>query len=178
MKRIVLFVFLLVYLTACKNDEPDGKITHTHPSHKYTFTDISADELSYLESDYIAVYSDIYDRDGTKRILLTNTISIRNISKIDSAYILSVEYFDSYGVLVKNYSDSTILLSPLESIEFVVKEEEKLGGAGANFIIDWGATVYSDQILIQSIMIGSYGGLGISFLSEAKKVWTNTASSQ
>jgi len=176
MKQIILYISAIIILISCKSDIPDGSISVTHPSHKYNYSDISANDLNYYESDYISVYSDIYDRDGTKRFLLTSTISIRNTSKTDSAYLLNVDYYDSYGKILKNYTDSIILLSPLESIEFVVEENENYGGAGANFIIDWGAKKYSDQVLIQSVMVGSYGGLGISFLSEAKCIHTDSVS--
>ena len=71
---------------------------------------------------------------------------------------------------MNDYVDSTFLVSPLESIEFVVEEVENIGGAGANFIIEWGATNYSNQLLIQSIMIGTYEQQGISFTSEAKVI--------
>ncbi|MDA3893567.1 MAG: DUF3124 domain-containing protein [Salinivirgaceae bacterium] len=118
--------------------------------------------------NYLAIYSDIYHQDGTRRFKLTPTISIRNISLSDSAFILSATYHDSYGTLLNEYvDDSTILLSPLESIEFVVEEKEDIGGAGANFIIEWGAKKYSNQLLMQSIMIGTIGQQGISFITEA-----------
>lgn len=62
----------------------------------------------------------------------------------------------------------------MESIEFVVEESEKAGGAGANFIIDWVASKYSNQIMIQSIMIGTSGQQGISFVTEAKVIKRST----
>ena len=64
----------------------------------------------------------------------------------------------------------TLLLLPMESIEFVDEDGEKAGGAGANFIIECAATNYSNQELIQSIMIGAYRQQGISFLTEAKVI--------
>lgn len=79
-------------------------------------------------------------------------------------------YYDSYGKAIHSYLDSTLLLSPLESIELVVEEKDTEGGAGANFIIEWAATSYSDQLLIQSIMIGTYSQQGISFLTGAKVI--------
>ena len=66
----------------------------------------------------------------------------------------------------------TLLLLPMESIEFVVEEGENAGGAGANFIIEWAATNYSNQLLNQSIMIGAYRQQGISFFTEAKVIWS------
>lgn len=79
-------------------------------------------------------------------------------------------YYDSYGKAIHSYLDSTLLLSPLESIELVVEEKDTEGGASANFIIEWAATSYSDQLLIQSIMIGTYSQQGISFLTGAKVI--------
>ncbi len=171
MKGISILLFIII-LTGCKTEEKKaiaGK-KRSHPSHVYTYVDIDTIRLKYFETDYLPVYSDIYHQDGTKRFPITATISIRNTSITDSAYIQSATYHDSFGKLLRSYLDSTLLLLPMESIEFVVEEGEKAGGAGANFIIDWAATTYSDQLLIQSIMIGTYGQQGISFLTEAKVI--------
>lgn len=172
-KKKVMKYFLLIFilaLSACNSDKTVQVQKQSHPSHVYTYTEIDSRYLNYYESVYVPVYSDIYHRDGTKRFLLTTTVSIRNNSLLDSAYIFSATYYDSYGKELHEYIDSAILLSPLESIEFVVKEVEDVGGAGANFIIDWAAKKYSDQLLIQSVMIGSYGQQGISFLSDSKVI--------
>ena len=168
MKYIPLFFLLILF--ACSQDQPHKEAKRSHPSHIYTYSTIDSSALNYYETDYVPVYSDIYHRDGTRRFSLTTTLSIRNTSLTDSAYLLKATYYDSYGAKLSEYVDSTILLSPLESIEFVVGEVENIGGAGANFIIHWGARNYSDQLLIQSVMIGSYGQQGISFLSESKKI--------
>lgn len=164
------YLIFIIFLSACSQKSIDVDKKKSHPSHKYTFVNTDSIQFKYHETDYVPVYSDIYHRDGTYRFSLTTTISIRNTSIIDSAYLLKANYYDSYGTKLAEYIDSTILLSPLESIEFVVHENEKAGGAGANFIIDWGATNYSDQLLIQSVMIGTYGQQGISFITNAKVV--------
>jgi len=164
------YLIFIVFLLACNHKNVDVEKKKSHPSHKYTFVNTDSIQLKYYETDYVPVYSDIYHRDGTFRFSLTTTISIRNTSIIDSVYLLKADYYDSYGTELAEYIDSTILLTPLESIEFVVHEDEKAGGAGANFIIDWAATNYSDQLLIQSVMIGTYGQQGISFITNAKVV--------
>ncbi len=171
MKAIFVLLFIIIFI-GCKTDEKkalSGK-KRSHPSHVYTYVDIDTVKLKYFETDYLPVYSDIYHQDGTKRFPITATVSIRNTSLTDSAYIQSATYHDSFAKLLRSYLDSTLLLLPMESVEFVVEEGEKAGGAGANFIIEWAATNYSDQILIQSIMIGTYGQQGISFLTEAKVI--------
>jgi hypothetical protein len=169
-----VFIGIMTLLLACNQKNITVEKKKSHPSHKYTFVNIDDKSLNYNETNYLPVYSDIYHRDGTNRFMLATTISIRNTSITDSAYVLKATYHDSYGTKLSEYIDSTLLLLPLESIEFVVHEDEQLGGAGANFIIKWGATKYSDQLLIQSIMIGTYGQQGISFVTDAKVVETKT----
>lgn len=166
-----LSILILLVLTAGCNvgdKKTDKAEKQSHPSHIYNFVETDTTKLKYFETDYLPVYSDIYYMDGTRRFPITATISIRNTSMADSAFILSARYYNSYGKIIRSYLDSTLLLSPLESIELVVEEKESEGGAGANFIIDWAATKYSGQILIQSVMISTYGQQGVSFLSEAK----------
>lgn len=167
--RYVSILPLIFVIYCCKSDNDENlALKKSHPSHSYKFVIPDSSKLGYFETDYLPVYSDIYHKDGTRRFYLTTTLSIRNTSLIDSAYIISATYYDSYGRILKEYVDSVILLSPLESIEFVVEEKETIGGAGANFIVSWGAPSYSDQLLIQAIMIGTYGQQGISFVTDAK----------
>jgi len=170
------FILLLVIFISCHNTEKkeEKKIKRSHPSHIYNFVEIDTAQLKYFETDYLPVYSDIYYQDGTKRFPVTATVSIRNTSLTDSAFVLSAVYYDSYGKVLHSYLDSTLLLSPLESVELVVEEDESEGGAGANFIIRWAATKYTDQILIQSVMISTYGQQGVSFLSNAKVIKSYT----
>jgi hypothetical protein len=162
----------LLFLAGChvKDKKAEKVIKRSHPSHIYNFVKIDPFRLKYFETDYLPVYSDIYYQDGTKRFPITSTVSIRNTSLSDSAFVLSATYHDSYGKLLHSYIDSTLLLTPLESIELVVEEKESEGGAGANFIIEWAAIKYADQLMIQSVMIGTYGQQGVSFLSDAKVI--------
>ena len=164
------FLCIIIFLMGCNRYNPETEKKKSHPSHRYTYTDTSNYSIRYYETDYVPVYSDIYHRNGTRRFKLTATISIRNTSLTNSAFILNACYYDSYGKKLTDYVDSTILLSPLESIEFVVDEEEQIGGAGANFIINWAATRYRDQLWKQSVMIGTYGQQGISFITDTKVI--------
>lgn len=171
---IVLLLFVCFAGCQLNDKKAEKEIKRSHPSHIYNFVDIDTSQLRYFETDYLPVYSDIYYQDGTKRFPITATVSIRNTSLTDSAFILTATYHDSYGKLLHSYLDSALLLSPLESIELVVEEDENKGGAGANFIIEWGAAKYTDQLLIQSVMISTYGQQGVSFLSDAKVIKRET----
>jgi hypothetical protein len=173
MKYLFLLTISLMTVLSCTDNKNEKIKKRSHPSHAYNYINIDKSNLQYLETDYVPIYSDIYYQNGTKRYPLTATISIRNISLIDSAYLLSAVYYDSYGNRLRNFVDSTFLISPLESIEFVVESIENIGGAGANFIIEWGATKYSSQLFIQAIMIGTYEQQGISFTTDAKVIYSS-----
>ena len=134
---IYLVVFFSILIIGCTNQNNSVvQKKKSHPSHKYTYISKDSSDLNFFHTEYVPVYSDIYHRDGTRRFMLTTTLSIRNTSLTDSAYILNATYYDSYGNKLSEYIDSTLLLTPLESVEFVVDEEEQIGGAGANFIVN------------------------------------------
>ncbi len=171
MKQLSIPLMILLAFVSCQGPiQKENKLKANHPSHQYSFVQASPESMHYLETDYVPVYSDIYHIDGTKRFPLTSTLSIRNNSLSDSAYIFRADYNDSYGQLLRQYIDSTILLKPLESIEFVVEYKEDKGGAGASFIIHWGAKENKNQLLIQAIMTGTSNQQGLSFSTEAKVI--------
>lgn len=170
MKTPLFITVSFCFLWACtQTDTPPSKKV-SHPSHKYHYVGIDTSKLTYQQTDYLPVYSDIYHSDGTKRFLLTSTVSIRNTSLTDAVYLVSADYNDSFGTLIKSYIDSSIMLLPLESIEFVVEENETVGGAGAHFIIRWGAQRDNNQMIIQGVMISTNFQQGISFVTESKTI--------
>jgi hypothetical protein len=136
------------------------------PSRNYKFVDIQFDSLQMIQNVYVPVYSDIYHGSGLKRFLLTVTISIRNTSLYDTMYVRKADYYDSQGNLNRNYLSQTILIKPLESVEFVVEDKEMHGGAGANFIVEWGTEHPEIKPVIQAVMIGTSEQQGISFVTE------------
>ncbi len=171
MKITILPVFLLLLLfISCQNKEPDTNIKINYPSHNYTYVNLDTAALKYKEIVYVPVYSDIYHLDGTKRFSLTTTVSVRNISLNDSVYILNAVYNDSYGKQLRSFTTKSILLKPLESIEYVIEDAEDKGGAGASFILEWGGSKFSNQMLIQSVMIGTTGQQGISFTAKGEVI--------
>jgi len=168
MKMLLLPILFLTLFLSCQNK---AKVTDTkvnYPSHNYTYVDLDTASLRYKEIVYLPVFSDIYHLDGTKRFLLTATVSIRNISMKDSSYVLKAVYNDSYGKLLRSFASKPILLKPLESIEFVIEDKEDKGGAGASFIVEWGGSKYANQMLIMAVMIGTTGQQGISFTSQGE----------
>ena len=174
MKIIFLPFLLFMVLISCQNKETETNKKINYPSHNYTYVNLDTSTLKYKEIVYVPVYSDIYHLDGTKRFLLTITVSVRNISLKDSAYVLNAVYNDSYGKQLRSFVTKTVLLKPLESIEYVIEDAEDKGGAGASFILEWGGSRYSNQLLLQSVMIGTTGQQGISFTAKGEVISQTT----
>jgi len=105
-----------------------------------------------------------------RTFLLTVTLSIRNIDPKNSITIKNIEYYETQGKLLKKYLDKPIILSPLESVRYIVPETEKVGGSGANFIVQWESNKWVNPLIIESIMIGAKSGQGISFASRGKVI--------
>jgi len=121
------------------------------------------------EEVYVPIYSDIYHRNRNSKVLLTATLSIRNTSRTQKLYIKQVDYFDSAGNFVRDYLKEPIFLGPLETIDYVIDEEDESGGSGANFMILWGSEKPIKPIF-QAVMVGGIGSQGITFTTEGVSV--------
>ena len=117
---------------------------------------------------YVPSYSHIYAESGTSIIYLTATLSIRNTSFRDSFYVTDVIYYDSRGKVLKHYLDKPVLVEPMASIEFVIARTDEKGGAGANFVVKWGAFTSGTEPLIQTVM--NEGSAGTSFITNGIEI--------
>jgi hypothetical protein len=163
MKRY-LFAFLILTgslaMLSCDDTVMHEKMLM--PSKNYHPSNIDFTTLAHREIIYVPVYSDIYYRGGNSKILMTSTLSVRNTSRSDSMYLKYVDYYDSEGVLLRNYIKKPIVLTPLQSVEFIVEFEEKKGGPGANFLVEWGAKREGVKPIFQGIIVGQ----GSAFVTE------------
>jgi Protein of unknown function (DUF3124) len=129
----------------------------------YNYVKIDTARLVNKHAVYVPVYSHVYAESGTSLIYLTATLSIRNISFTESFYVTDVIYYGSQGEILKHYLDSTVLVKPMTSIEFVIARVDAKGGAGANFVVKWGAFTSGTEPLIQTLM--NEGTTGVSFIT-------------
>lgn len=82
----------------------------------------------------------------------------------DSLYIMKANYFNSYGILVREYIKEPIFLRPMETTDIVIYEMDVTGGPGANFLIEWKKTdSLFNPPLVEGVMISTQGQQGISF---------------
>ncbi|MGJ8736469.1 MAG: DUF3124 domain-containing protein [Zobellia laminariae] len=157
-------LLLVILVTSCKRptDEKPVKVLDEHTLNRRVDRS-TVDPLT--KQVYVPIYSDIYNQTRDSRTLLTATLSIRNTSLKDSLFITTIDYYNTGGDLVRNYLDQAIYLRPMESIDYVIEQQDTSGGSGANFIIDW----YSKRPinpLFQAVMVGGLGAQAFSFTTE------------
>lgn len=158
----MLFLTLLGSCKDLKNEEIPVEILDEHMLDRRVNTAI-VDSL--IRQVYVPIYSDIYNQTRDTRTMLTATLSIRNTSIRDSLFVSTIDYYNTQGDLVRSYIDSPIYLKPMESIDYVIEQQDNSGGSGANFLIDW----YSKKQLnplFQAVMVGGLGAQAFSFTTD------------
>lgn len=165
MKKLIFIIAISIILVQCENYDKEPVSYHNH---NYHFVTVPFSEMKNIYSVYIPVYSEIYHQHGRK-FDCTITLSIRNTNFKDSLYLFNVDYNDSKGDIIRNYIDSTLLLYPMESVEFHVDENKNR--AGANFIVKWGSKQSGvNKPIIQAVMIGSFNQQGMSFTTDGVEI--------
>ena len=130
----------------------------------------SENSLSDGQKVYVSVYSNIYYGDRSKPFNLAAMLSVRNTDPKYPLTILSASYYDSDGLLVREYVRDPIQLGPLASSHIYVKESDTSGGSGANFIVQWKADHMINEPVIESLMTGLAAGQGISFICNGRVI--------
>jgi len=126
--------------------------------------------ISTGQTLYVPVYSHIYSGDREHPFYLAATLSIRNTELKHAIKIVTVDYYDSKGKLLKSYLENPISLNPLSATRYVIKESDKSGGSGANFIVKWKSDVKVNAPIVESIMIGTKTQQGISFITRGRVI--------
>ena len=167
MKNLSLLFISLILIAACSPSE-----TTVPNSVNWEDRTVETSSLENLESGstYLSVYPKIYSLDEHRTQDLTVTVSLRNTSPSDSVFISSARYFDTHGNLIHSYFDAPIYISPMETVEIILKETAKNGGTGANFLFDWLKAPDSNEPLFESVMISTAGQQGLSFTAQGVRV--------
>jgi len=152
--RLIVFMLILVIMGA-------------FPGHGNASSTVI---LSKGQSIYVPIYSHIYHGVRDKPFDLTATLSIRNTDLKQEITLISADYFDSEGNLLKNYVETPVKLKNLGSIHYVIKAADKTGGSGAKFIVRWKSDIPVNPPLIEAIMISTKSQQGISFVSRGQVI--------
>ncbi len=137
-----------------------------------TFADPAASTAKRVKGQtvYVPAYSHIYHGDRDTPLYLTVTLSIRNTDPTHPITLLSVQYFDTDRKLLTSYLEGEKKLLPMGSVEFIVKESDRKGGAGANFLVRWISEKEVAEPIVESIMISTALQQGISFSSRGQAI--------
>jgi hypothetical protein len=166
--RILIFIFFISAISCVEknlNTEANQMLNNRQISEQTT--DLAQGDIN--QTIYVPIYSEIYNRTKESRVLLTATLSIRNTSETDTLFISRVAYFNTEGTLVRQYVEQSIYLKPMETVDYVIAEKDEVGGAGANFLIDWYANK-PIKPLFQAVMMGAVSNQAFSFTTEGLNV--------
>lgn len=130
----------------------------------------AAHAASKGQTIYVPVYSHIYSGNTEKPFYLAITLSIRNTDPHSTITITRVDYYDSDGRLLTHHLSAPMDILPMAAARFIIKESEKAGGSGANFIVTWETHTPVSPALIESIMISTRAQQGISFTSRGQVI--------
>ena len=126
--------------------------------------------LSKGQTVYVPAYSHIYSGNRERPFLLTVTLSIRNIDPNHTISISKVDYYETQGKLLKPYVEKPVTLKALESTRYIIPQQDKGGGSGANFIVVWAAGTTVNAPIIETVMIATQSQQGISFTSRGQAI--------
>lgn len=126
----------------------------------------------FSQKVYVPLYSHIYgdDRFKNKPFLLTGTLFIRNTDPENQLTVTVVDYYDSHGKKLKSFIETPITVLPLGSIRYIIPESDSKGGSGAKFLVSWHNKNAISSPIIESVMIGTQMGQGISFVSHGQVI--------
>jgi hypothetical protein len=126
--------------------------------------------LSTGQTVYVPIYSHIYSGVKARPFDLAATLSIRNTNLKSGIRLVSVRYYNSEGKLVKDYLKAPTAINALATIRYIITEDDKAGGSGANFIVVWDSDQPMNPPVIEGVMIGTHSGQGISFVSRGQVI--------
>jgi ABC-type oligopeptide transport system substrate-binding subunit len=127
-------------------------------------------QLSKGQTLYVSAYSNIFSAPKQVPFNLATILSIRNTDMSASITLISADYYDTKGKLIRKYYEKEIALGPLESTYIYIPEDDATGGFGANFIVRWKAAKEVNAPIVECLMIGMKSGQGISFVSPGQVI--------
>ena len=128
--------------------------------------------LSKGQTVYVPVYSHIIVGGGKREIPfeLSINLSIRNTDSRNPITIVSADYYDSDGVLVKGFISEPLRIKPMASTYFLIRQSDSGGGWGANYLIRWKSETEVNEPIIEGVTYGSRGTHSISFINRGKVI--------
>lgn len=163
---VIIFIIVLGFIGNRLHDIEE-KLAHDMPLAVTGSLSLPAEFVVGGRAVYVPAYAHIYTGQGTPTPLAI-TLSVRNTDPEHRIRIDRVEYFDSEGKRLRNMTEEgPLILEPMQTLAVVIEQQERAGGSGANFLVEWSAGETVNRPIIEAIMVGD-GGL--SFKSRGEPI--------
>jgi hypothetical protein len=116
-------------------------------------------------STYVPVYSTVYLGNREVQAGLAVTLSVRNTSSDRELVVHRVDYYGTAGNLAMQLADHPHVVPAMATAEFFIDHRDPVGGPGANYVVQWSVPEGGTDPLIEAVMIGRSGNIGITFTS-------------
>ncbi|MDP5076702.1 MAG: DUF3124 domain-containing protein [Nonlabens sp.] len=168
MKIAIILSFFVLSIVSCDKETDKYPVKQANWENRKASI-ASLDSLTKGKT-YLPIYSHIYHIHEHRTFDLTATVSMRNISTIDTLYISKANYHNTAGKNIRTYLNNPVYLAPLETLEIIIAEQDIEGGSGANFIFDWAIKNEKNAPVFEAVMISTNGQQGLSFTTRGVPV--------
>lgn len=167
MKRLIPILATLLLMISCTHQPPKKGDVH------FQLEDLKSKHVlspRYMETLYVPIYANVYHAENAQLFPLTTTLSLRNMSMVDSVFVYAIDYYSTKGEVIRRYiKDKQMLaLGPLESYDLVTDKKVTVKGTGDNYIVKWGRLKGDATLLVEAVMVSTSGQQGLSFVTEGK----------
>jgi hypothetical protein len=133
---------------------------------------LAAAEMSTGGTIFVPAYRSFYQIYGSTRdsYALTSTAFLHNIDPKQSIEVLSIEFFDSEGKLIKNLLEAPLLIKPRNSKEITIQPRTQPEDCAAHLSVHWKSSHPANTPLVEVLMVGQVLNRGISFLTQGYEV--------
>lgn len=166
--KIILVFLLSITISAYAVNETKAENTSTELSFNPDTLKIPDKGGRKLRGQvlYMPIYSNI-PSNYKQPHNLSAFLAIHNTDLKNKIKITKVDFFNTDGILVKNFIFKEQTINPLATVIFTIPREDQ-SGTGANFIVEWISEQPVNAPLIESVMTDLTGNLGLSFLSTGR----------
>lgn len=162
-RLISVIIFSFIFYSCIEDKEMH---IHFDDSDSYYIEKSEATNLEIHQEVYVPAYSNLYYETDQRKAFFTVILSLRNISFTDSIYFDHIQYYDSEGKMIREFSEKILVLRPMESFEYIIESPNKEGGPGANFVVGYASkAILKNPPFIEAIMMGTIGNYGFAFSS-------------
>jgi hypothetical protein len=133
---------------------------------------VAAAELSTGSGIYVPIYRSFYQIYGSSRdsYNLTSTACFHNPDPKQAIKILSIDYYDSSGKLVKKFIDDPIMIKPWNSKEITIQPRTEAEDFGGNLIVRWKSDQPANPPIVEVLMTGQFLNRGVSFMTRGVEI--------